>query len=532
MAYEFLMSAANPSSPVDLAREPPFTLGGIEVRPSSREVIASGGPYVLEPRVMQVLVALARQRGDVVSRDDLMSACWGGRTVGGNAIDRCIAAIRTLSRTHGGYAVTTVARVGYRLEAAAPTFDSAIASVPPPLPSKPSIAVMPFANLSGDPEQEAFADGMVEEIARALSRFKSIFVIGGASGLAFKGKAATPREVGRILGVRYVLEGSVRRAADRIRIAVKLIDASDGAQMWADRFEDGVGDVFALQDRVALSAAGIIEPAVQTLETRRAMQRPTDNVGSYELWLRANNLTDAHRRAEVFESLALLNRALALDPRFAMAASSAAWCHSFIRVCGWSDDPDADRRQGLELAQRALRLGGDDPDVLSNTAMALWQLGQGLTPSVAMMDRAIALNPGSSNCWYLSAVLRLIASEPETAVEHILMSIRLDPLSPGVSARLFPLGGARFLQRRFEDAVAHLTEAGRVIETAAIFAVLAASCGHLGRISQARAALERYQTVSKIPVSEMSRMFRNADHRQLFLAGLALAEGQTILPCP
>jgi TolB-like protein len=350
------MSAADPSSPVDLAREPRFMLGGIEVRPPSREVFASGGPHVLEPRVMQVLVALARRRGEVVSRDDLIRGCWGGRTVGGNAIDRCIAAIRGLSRTHGGYAITTVARVGYRLDEAAPTFDTS-ARDPPPLPSKPSIAVMPFANLSGDPEQESFADGMVEEIARALSRFKSLFVIGGASGLAFKGKAATPREVGRILGVRYVLEGSVRKAADRIRIAVKLIDASDGAQIWADRFEDSIGDIFALQDKVALSAAGIIEPAVHAQESRRAMLRPTDNIGSYELWLRADTLIDHHGRAEVFEALTLLDRAIALDLRFAMAASSAAWCHSFILVCGWSDDPAASRRKGLDLAQRAAGTG-------------------------------------------------------------------------------------------------------------------------------------------------------------------------------
>jgi adenylate cyclase len=446
--------------------------------------------------------------------------------VGGNAIDRCITAIRGLGRAHGGFTITTVPRVGYRLDEAAPLFDGPGAGFARPLPSKPSIAVMPFANLSGDPEQDAFADGMVEEIAGALSRFKSIFVIGGASGLAFKGKAAAPQDVGRILGVRYLLGGSVRRAADRIRIAVRLIDASDGAQIWADRFEDGVGDVFALQDRVALSAAGIIEPAVHTLETRRAMLRLTDNIGSYELWLRANNLTVGHRRGEVFEALALLDRAVALDPRFAKAASSAAWCHSFISVCGWSDDPEAHRAQGLDLAQRALRLGADDPDVLANTAMALWQLGEGLDASVALMDRAIALNPGSANCWYLSAVLRLFASEPETAAVHGQMSIRLDPLSPNVAERLFPLGGARFLQRRFEEAVALLTEAGQCGESPPVFAILAASCGHLGLISKARAALERFRTVSRIGVSEASAFFREADHRQLFLTGIALAQNE------
>ena len=519
------MTTADPSSPVDLAREPRFTLGAIEVRPSSREVMVASGPCVLEPRVMQVLVALVRRRGEVVSRDELIDGCWGGRAVGGNAIDRCIAAIRRLSRAQGGFEITTVARVGYRLDEAVPTFDRSGVSVPPPLPSKPSIAVMPFATLSGDYEQEAFADGMVEEIARALSRFKSIFVIGGASGLTFKGKATTPQEVGRILGVRYVLEGSVRRAADRIRIAVKLIDASDGAQIWADRFEDCIGDVFALQDKVALSAAAIIEPAVKTMESRRAMLRPTDNVGSYELWLRAQTLIETHGRAEVFDALAMLNRAITLDARFAMATSSAAWCHSFILIFGWSDDPEVHRRQGLELAQRSLRLGSDDPDVLTNTAVALWQLGQGLEPSVAMADRAVALNPGSANSWFLSALLRLFASEPETAAEHMQMSIRLDPLSPSLSTRLFPLGGARFLQRRFGEAVAHLTEAGQRGESPPVFAVLAASYGHLGRISRARAALERYRTFSKIPLSEMSGMFPNAEHRQLFLTGIALAEG-------
>ena len=522
-----MMDGADPRSPVDLAREPRFTLGGIEVRPSSREVIAAGGPRVVEPRVMQVLVALARRRGDVVSRDDLIAGCWSGRTVGGNAIDRCIAAIRRLGRTHGGYSVTTVARVGYRLDEAAPTLEGSAAGVSPPLPSKPSIAVMPFANLSGEPEQEAFADGMVEEIARALSRFKSIFVIGGSSGLTFKGKATSPQEVGRILGVRYVLEGSVRRAAHRIRIAVKLIDASDGAQIWADRFEEDVGDVFALQDKVALSAAGVIEPAVHTLESRRAMQRPTDNVGSYELWLRAHTLIGTHGRAEVYEALDLLNRAITLDPRFAMAASSAAWCHSFILVCRFSDEPDVHRQRGLELARNALRLGNDDPDVLANTAVALWQLGQSPQSSVAMMDRAIALNPGSANCWYLSALMRLIDGDPQTAVEHSQVAIRLDPLWQSHS---FPLGGARFLQRRFDEAIAHLTEAGQRVDTPVVFAVLAASCGHLGRIDEARSALERYRTITPIPVAGMSAFFRNDDHRQLFLDGIALAESQTTIP--
>jgi adenylate cyclase len=213
------------------------------------------------------------------------------------------------------------------------------ASELPPLPSKPSIAVMPFANLSGDPEQEYFADGMVEEIARALSRYRSIFVIGGGSGLSFKGKETSPQEVGKILGVRFVLEGSVRKAGVRVRIAVKLIDAADGAQVWADRFEDTLEDVFALQDRVALSVAGVIEPAVREADARRATARPTESIGSYDLALRGMARYRSFARDDLRAGLDMLNRAIALDPSYGMALAMTAFCHAMLLQYGWGMIP-------------------------------------------------------------------------------------------------------------------------------------------------------------------------------------------------
>jgi adenylate cyclase len=219
---------------------------------------------------------------------------------------------------------------------------------PPPLPTKPSIAVLPFANLSGDPEQDYFADGMVEEITTALSRIRSIFVIASGSTLSFKGKALSPQEVARELGVRYVLDVAVRRAASRVRISAKLIDATDGSQIWADRFDDTLDDIFDLQDRVALSVAGVIGSAVQVAEVRRASTRPTENMSSYDLFLRALPLYLSLNRADTMAAIDLLDRAIAIDPSYGQALALAAMCRSVVAGFRWSDDPERDRREAID----------------------------------------------------------------------------------------------------------------------------------------------------------------------------------------
>ncbi|HXQ15416.1 MAG TPA: TIR domain-containing protein, partial [Caulobacteraceae bacterium] len=287
------------------------------------------------------------------------------------------------------------------------------ADTPLLLPSKPSIAVMPFANLSGDPEQDYFADGMVVEIVEALSRIRSIFVIASGSSLSFKGKGVAAQDAARQLGVRYMLEGSVRKAGGRVRIGVQLIDAADGAQIWTHRFEDTLEDVFALQDSVALAVAGKIEPTVQQAEIRRASARPTDNLSSYDLYLRALPLQRTFVRADMLEALDLASRAVTLDPDFGPALALAVNCHRIIVLNGWSDDLEGQGRLGLELAHRALRAAGDDAAVLASVAASLDFFESDHGAAVALLERALTLNPGCASAWFWSGLVRVRAGETD-----------------------------------------------------------------------------------------------------------------------
>ena len=415
----------------------------------------------------------------------------------------------------------------------APVISVSNAPLPLPLPTKPSIAVMPFANLSGDPDQEYFADGMVEEIVSALSRFKSIFVIGSGSTLSFKGEAVGPQEVARQLGVRFVLEGSIRRAGARVRIQVKLIDATHGAQMWSERFEDTLEDVFALQDRVALSVAGVIEPAVNRAEIRRALQRPTDSLGGYDLYLRALVHFRTQERDRTLNALDLLRRSIALDPDYGSALSLAASCHSRIAARGWSEDPLRDRAQGVELARRALLVNGDDPEILVRAASVLSQDSD--EDVSALFDRAIALNPGSSAVWLLVSDHQMRIGNADMSAAQIEVSMRLDPFSPIRSVQLSMLGTARFFQGRFAEALAALREAAQLLHANAYVHVMMAACyGRLAEPDLARQSLARYKSLVPSSIltgdaiqAQIAQNFRNPAHRRLLLEGIALAEAKS-----
>ena len=248
-----------------------------------------------------------------------------------------------------------------------------------PLPDKPSIAVLPFQNMSGDPEQEYFADGMVEEIITALSRIRWLFVIARNSSFTYKGEAVDVKQVGRELGVRYVLEGSVRKGGNRVRITAQLIDALTGTHLWADRFDGSLEDIFALQDRVAISVAGVIEPALQAAETARSVNRPTNDLTAYDLYLRAYPTLWSSAR-QIPQALRLLEQAIARDPRYGPALAVAALCCFRLLYDDRSEDPEADRLKGAEYARRALEVAGDDPGVLANAAYALAFFGRTSAP--------------------------------------------------------------------------------------------------------------------------------------------------------
>jgi len=394
----------------------------------------------------------------------------------------------------------------------------------PPLPDKPSIAVLPFANMSGDPEQEYFVDGMVEEIITALSRIRWLFVLARNSSFSYKGQSPDVKRVGRELGVRYVLEGSVRKAGDRVRITGQLIDTSSGAHLWADRFDGALEDVFELQDKVASSVAGVIEPALQAAETARSAGRPTADLTAYDLYLRAYAMVWSSAR-QIPEALRLMEQAIARDPHYGPALAWAAHCSFRLCLDGASKDPDADRRKGADFARRALEVGGDDPGILANAALALAYFGEDIGAMVGLADRAVALNPSFARGWYVSGALRGWAGEPDAAIEHVAVSLRLSPRAR-VGNSLAVIGRALFLSRRFNEAVPKLLLAIQDDPSyPEPYRSLAACYAHMGRLDEARAIVARLREVTPLVVPGFTQ-FRNIEHRELLLSGLRLAAGE------
>jgi adenylate cyclase len=418
-----------------------------------------------------------------------------------------------------------VYRVGDR---DAPIEPSVPGPPPLPLPDKPSIAVLPFQNMSGDPEQEYFADGMVEEIITALSRIKWLFVIARNSSFTYKGRAVDVKRVGRELGVRYVLEGSVRKGGNQVRITAQLIDAANGAHLWAGRFDGALENVFDLQDKVALSVAGVIEPTVQAAEMRRSSDRPTHDITAYDLYLRSiEPMRAGEREKELYiRALDLLGQAIERDPRFGPALGAAAFCHHVLHVTGWTTDASKDRREGIDLAGRALRVACDDAEVLGNVARVLGYFGHDLAAAISLIDRALELNPSFALGWQWSGWLRLWAGEPDVAIGHFETSLRLNPLQ-GRADYYLGIGMGHFFAGRFEDAVASLLlslqEGPTWVPT---YRFLASCYAHLGRFDEASETVTQLRTLTTEVVPSATH-WRNAEHRELYLSGLRLAVGES-----
>jgi TolB-like protein/class 3 adenylate cyclase len=395
------------------------------------------------------------------------------------------------------------------------------------LPDKPSIAVLPFQNMSGDPEQEYFADGMVEEITTALSRIRWLFVIARNSSFTYKGRAVDVNQVGRELGVRYVLEGSVRKAGGRVRITAQLIDAISRAHIWADRFDGSLEDVFELQDKVASSVAGAIEPALQAVETARSVSRPTNDLTAYDLYLRAWHNALSYDKGRIDQAIDLLEGATARDPGYGPALALAAYCHQQLQISGWAEDREANRRTAIGLARRAVQVATDDPTALGQAALVLGYFGEDIDAALALIDRALTLDPSSARAWYWSGCLRLYAGRPGLAIEHFNRSLRLSPRDPTRGRSLTGIGIAQFFDQRYEEAAATLLASLQEFPTyAPTYRFLASSYAHMGRLEEAREIVERLR-VFTTGVLESFSYIRNSGHRELLLSGLRLATGET-----
>jgi adenylate cyclase len=409
-------------------------------------------------------------------------------------------------------------------EAMALTLDP-VTRASPPLPGKPSITVLPFQNLSGDPEQEYFADGMVEEIITALSRIRWLFVIARNSSFTYKGKAIDVKQVGRQLGVRYILEGSVRKGGNRVRITAQLIEAETSAHLWADRFDGSLEDVFDLQDKVAISVAGVIEPALQAAEVYRSAARPISDITAYDLYLRALATYYPITRDRLGKAQELLAQAIEIDPHCGPALSLAAMCHMRLVREGWAKEPQVVTRTSVDLARQALQVAGDDPGILANAAFVLANFGEDIDAMLALVDRALTLTPSFSRGWFLGGVLRLWAGQHDLAIEHAETALRLSPRER-TGTPLSLIGEAKFYNRDFDQAASKLLLS--IQENPGYphsYRVLAACYVHMAKRDEARAIISRLREITPHLVPSAAQLRRPVD-RELLLSGLRVAVGE------
>jgi TolB-like protein len=388
-----------------------------------RQLLLDERVLPLGDRAWQVLCALAEANGALVSKDELMARVWVGQVVEENNLQVQISTLRkTLDPEGTGESwIMTVPGRGYRLLGAAerPAL---------PLPDKPSLVVLPFQNMSGDPEQEYFADGIVEEITTALSRIRSLFVIARNSAFTYKARAVDVRQVGRDLGVRYVLEGSVRKAGSRVRITGELVEAATGTHLWADRFEGTLEDVFDLQDRMTASVVAAIEPNVRAAEIQRAQRKPAANLHAYDLLLRALPHFYGRTEAGLAAAARLLRQAVATDPGYALGLAYLAECQWRTSVRSLIDPGDPTVAEMVPLVQSALALDPNDPEILAIAGEIMVRFGRDLSGGMALLDRSLELNPNNAFALGVAAGLRAYSGDTATAISLLDRCARHNPL--------------------------------------------------------------------------------------------------------
>ncbi len=428
--------------------------------------------------------------------------------------------------------------------------DEVARSEPPPasgaspalaLPDRPSIAVLPFQNMSGDPEQAYFADGMVEEIISGLSRIGWLFVIARNSSFTYKGKTVDVKQVGRELGVRYVLEGSVRKAGPRVRITGQLIDATTGGHLWADHFDGALEDVFDLQDRVTASVVGAIEPRLQRAEIERARRKPTESLDAYDYYLRGmagfhllmtnSTLLKTNStviRESILEARQFFQRATELDPDYASPYGMAAWCIHQNKTNGWLADPERESAEGARLARRAVAVGQDDATALWSGGFALAYLAGEVETATAHVDRAIVLNPNLAAAWSASGWLRVYLGEPVNAIDRFERAMRLSPLDPFNYFGCTGMAFAHVCAGRYDEAISWATKACHEQPNwAATWRVAAIAYALSGRIAEAQKMIMRLREIDPaLRLSNLEKMappFRRPEDLARYTEGLRRA---------
>ena len=454
-----------------------------------RELFRDESSVRLGGRALDVMHALAAAKGDVVSKTDLLARVWPGMAVGENNLQVQISLLRkTLQEDTSGesYLVTVPGR-GYRLVG----LDTLAQG--PALPDKPSIAVLPFENRSDDPGQDYFADGIVEDIITALCRIRWLFVIARNSSFSYKNRVVDIKQVGRELGVRYVLEGGVRKDTQRVRITAQLVDAASGMHLWADHFDSGIENIFDLQDRVTESVVGAITRQLEQAEIERAKRKPTNRLDAYDYFLRG--MASAHRITQdgTSDALELFAKAIELDNDFAAPYGAAAFCYAVRKICGWTANRAQEMAETTRLARLAAQLGKDDAVALAFGGLALGYVAGDLEGALALVERALSLNPNLATAWYASGTVRAFrGGEPDVAIEHLRRAMRLSPRDPLMFTMQGVTAFAHFFAGRYEEATSWAEKAfWERPNILATLRVAAASYALAGRPEEARKAVAR-----------------------------------------
>jgi TolB-like protein/Flp pilus assembly protein TadD len=432
-----------------------------------REVRRGAKLVAIPPQVFDLLDYLIRNREHVVSKDDLIDAIWKGRIVSEAALTTRLNAARTAIGDTGREQrlIKTLPRKGVRFvgivrEAEGPAAATAADNPQEPpkpaftLPDKPSIAVLPFANLSSDPEQEYFVDGIAEDIIAGLSRSKSVFVIARTSSFTYKGRAVDLKQVGRELGVRYVLEGSIRKSGNRVRITGQLVDAATGSDIWTDRYDCTLEDIFDLQDQVTMSVVGALTPQLERAEMARVQCKPTESLQAYDFYLRALATFYCFTQDGNIEAFKLAEMASRLDPNFARPCALAADCLVQRWAFGWSTGSAEDVEEARRLAQRALEIDKDDPTALALAGMALALFVGKVEDGAALLTRAITFDPNLALARIWNGWAQLGLGNQAAAIEQFQIGLRLSPFDPRIFVAQTGMTAAHFLAGKYEEGCA------------------------------------------------------------------------------
>lgn len=518
-----------------------FQLAGWTVSPTTNRMSLGSETIKLEPKVMEVLLYLADRQGQTVTRDELVGAVWSGAVVGDDAVTNAIIKLRKAfgDESRSSAIIETIPKRGYRLVADVKRLAEETAHGPETLPAdpaadnvqprtaRPTIAVLAFRNLSGDTEQDYFSDGIAEDITTALSNTGWYDVAARHSAFSYKGKGTELRQIGKELGAQYILEGSVRRMGDKLRVTAELIETAAGKQIWGNRYDGTVADIFDFQDQITQTIVGTVEGIFQRAEGERVSLKRPENMEAYDYLLRGLAYMNKVTLEDTHTALQYFYKAIERDPGYGRAYAYAFWCYRRqVQVSGMILS-DQERAEAIRLMYAGLKADRDDPVVLWQAATLKLYFERDFEGALGLLERSLSIDPNSPRAWNASAMIHDCMGQSEIARKHAEHVFRISPRSPTLWVAHTQLAAADLQDRRYQEAADNAKKASQ-LNTHMIQAhlILAASCAHLDRLDEATAAVKQSLKLNPaLTISRLPEFFPIAGYKNLngYLEGLRKA---------